>query len=134
MPGRAASAPVKAPRSWPKNCASNSDEAKAAALTGMKGLPARVPSWWTARATNSFPVPLSPRISTLLLLRAIRSTSPSVRMSALSWVTKSLKTSRKRGPAVPSAWSWCSSPRRREPSRARSRQVTSRSLFTGLQR
>ena len=59
-PGVALSAPVKAPRSWPKNCESKRPEAKAEALTATNGLPERQPIWWMARATSSFPVPLSP--------------------------------------------------------------------------
>src|SRR3989442_1311983 len=60
-------APVKAPRSWPNSSLSASDTVRALQLTARKGLPQRGPLKWMARATNSFPLPLSPVISTGLL-------------------------------------------------------------------
>ena len=44
----------------------------AAVLTAMNGPAARLPSWWIASATSSFPVPDSPRMSTVRSLRSTR--------------------------------------------------------------
>ncbi len=63
-------APVKAPRSWPKSADSTSASGSAAQFTATKGRPARGLSSWSARATTSLPVPLSPRSSTVARLGA----------------------------------------------------------------
>ena len=63
-PGFWRSAPVKAPRSWPKSSLSTSPSGRAPQLTRMNGLPARSEWRWSAMATSSLPVPLSPRIKT----------------------------------------------------------------------
>ena len=65
-------APVKAPFSCPNNSLSMSDSESAAQLTRMYSLLDRGLDWWISRATTSFPVPLSPRISTGALLFATR--------------------------------------------------------------
>ncbi len=60
-------APVNAPRSCPKSSLSSSVSVKAAQLMATKGPAARRLLRCSARAINSLPVPLSPRISTLEL-------------------------------------------------------------------
>ena len=47
----------------------------AAQFSPRKGRRRRLPCWWMARATSSFPVPLSPRMSTGRSVAAIFSTS-----------------------------------------------------------
>ncbi len=59
-PWRAPTAPVKAPRSWPKSSLSVMPSAMAAALTATNGWRARAESWWMVRAASSLPVPLAP--------------------------------------------------------------------------
>src|SRR6185312_208774 len=57
-------APVKAPRSWPNSSASRSVSGNAAQLTATNALASRALPSCSARATSSFPVPLSPRMTT----------------------------------------------------------------------
>ena len=57
-------APVNAPFSWPNNSLSIRVSGKAAALIATKGPSPRGLHLWISRATNSFPVPLSPQINT----------------------------------------------------------------------
>ena len=71
VPAEISVAPVKAPRSLPKSSDSIRFSGRAAQFKRMKGLLARALSATMARAASSFPVPLSPRISTLMLLAAI---------------------------------------------------------------
>ena len=59
-PSRARSAPVKAPRTWPKSSDSRRLSASAAQLNGTKGLSRLGLASWTACATRSLPVPVSP--------------------------------------------------------------------------
>jgi len=59
-------APVKAPFSKPKSSLSSSSEGSAAQLTFTKGLSRRLDIWKSERATSSLPVPLAPRISTVM--------------------------------------------------------------------
>ena len=59
------SAPVNAPRTWPNSSLSSSVPASAPQLTGTNAPPARRPAKWSARATSSLPVPLSPVMSTV---------------------------------------------------------------------
>ena len=73
LPMRRSVASVKEPRSWPNSSLSISGSGIAAQLIATKGPAARGPSSWMARATSSFPVPLSPLISTLARERATRS-------------------------------------------------------------
>ena len=74
---RPAAAPVNAPFSWPKSSLSRSASGSAAQLSATNGLPVRGLDSWSARATSSLPVPLSPRTSTVARLRATRSTRSS---------------------------------------------------------
>ena len=64
-PTRRASAPVKAPFSWPNSSLSTSSRLIAAQFTATKGACLRALCWCSAWATSSLPVPLSPRISTV---------------------------------------------------------------------
>ncbi len=60
-PPRAASAPVKAPLAAPKSSAAARLGGIAAMLTATWGPWRRGLAWWMARATNSLPLPVSPR-------------------------------------------------------------------------
>ena len=60
LPLRAASAPVKAPFSWPNSSLSISSSGIAAQFTSTNGPSARRLCAWIARATSSLPVPFSP--------------------------------------------------------------------------
>ena len=63
-PSRDCLASVKAPRAWPKSSLSSRFCGTAAQLMAMKGPSLRTLVRWSARATSSLPVPLSPVIST----------------------------------------------------------------------
>ena len=65
FPGRAATAPVNAPLSWPKSSDSASDSGSAEPFTATNGPSARGLPRWIASATSSLPVPLSPCRSTV---------------------------------------------------------------------
>ena len=71
-PGLSRSAPVKEPRRWPNSWLSSMSRGTAVQLNGMKGFCARLEKLWMARARISLPVPLSPVISTLTFVLAIR--------------------------------------------------------------
>ncbi len=73
-PFRSAIAPVNAPRRWPNSSLSASSRERLAALSATNGPARRSLSSCTARATSSFPVPLSPRTSTGSPRRANRRT------------------------------------------------------------
>ena len=76
LPGSAVSAPVYAPRSCPKSSASASVGGMAPQLTATNGFSARGLWRWMAQATSSFPVPVSPVMSTVAwegATRAMRS-------------------------------------------------------------
>ncbi len=62
------SAPVKAPRMWPKSSDSSSVSGTAPQLSATNGLSRRSELKWIARATISLPVPDSPVMSTVLLV------------------------------------------------------------------
>ena len=64
------SAPVKAPRMWPKSSDSSSVSGSAPQLSATKGRRAASELKCTARATSSLPVPDSPVISIVLLVGA----------------------------------------------------------------
>jgi hypothetical protein len=81
-PGRAACAPVKAPLTWPNSSLSSTPAASALQLTATNGWPTRSLCQWIARATSSLPVPDSPVISTVALLRAARRASSSAAVMA----------------------------------------------------
>jgi len=74
QPWRVSTAPVKAPRSWPKSCESMSSLGMAPQLTRMNGPALRGERLWMSRATSSLPVPVSPMISTGASDRATSST------------------------------------------------------------
>ena len=79
-PTRSRTAPVKAPRTWPKSSVSSSSPGSAAQLTTMKG-PLRRGEWpWIARATTSLPVPLSPVRSTVASLCSSEEMSAKIRV------------------------------------------------------
>ena len=69
-PSRAVVAPVNAPFSWPNSSASRIDSGIAAQLTATNGPFARAELSWSARASSSLPVPLSPSSSTVASLGA----------------------------------------------------------------
>ena len=70
LPGWRASAPVKAPFSWPNSSFSMRDPGRAAQSTFTKGLSRRREFTCTARANSSLPVPDSPRSSTVASVEA----------------------------------------------------------------
>ena len=65
------------PFSWPKSSLSTRPVGRALQLTLMNGLSARLLVEWTARAISSFPVPVSPVMSTVASVGATRRTSSS---------------------------------------------------------
>src|SRR5579862_1996255 len=74
-------APVKAPRTCPKNSDSMRLGETAAQSTGTNGSSRRGPALWMALATSSFPVPVSPSIVTQKSPdenRSIREYNPSI--------------------------------------------------------
>ena len=64
-PVRVRTAPVKAPRSWPKSSDSITPSESAAQLSLTNARSLRGLLKWMALATNSLPVPVSPVISTV---------------------------------------------------------------------
>ena len=70
LPRLVAVAPVKAPRTWPKSSDSSSVSGIAAQFTLMSGISRCALWWWISRATISLPVPVSPVMSTVLLVCA----------------------------------------------------------------
>ena len=113
-PARCSSAPVKAPLRWPNSSLSTRCSGSAPQLTATSGPPARGLPSWMALATNSLPVPVSPRMSTFESLAATRATSRRTRANPEDAPTSWL---------VPSA-------RRTRRSSARSRLVSSRFFRT----
>jgi hypothetical protein len=88
-------APVNAPLSWPNNSLSSRPAGMAALLHFTKAFARRALKLWTARAINSFPVPVSPQMSTVesvgatvsscvttFRIAALRPTIPSQMMSS----------------------------------------------------
>ena len=59
-PARSRSAPVKAPRAWPKSSLSSRVSVTAPQFTATKGPLLREHSSWMRRASRSLPAPLSP--------------------------------------------------------------------------
>ena len=59
-PRRVATAPVKAPRTWPNSVDSSRSIGTEPVLTTTNGPSARGDRWWMARASSSLPVPDSP--------------------------------------------------------------------------
>ena len=72
-PGFSLVEPVKAPFSWPNSSFSRISFGSAAQLRAKKGPLPRSLFLWSAVATSSLPVPLSPRMSTLAVDGATRS-------------------------------------------------------------
>ena len=64
-PRLAATAPVKAPFSWPKSSLASSSSVKTAQLSARNGRSRRGLVSWISRATSPLPTPLSPVSSTL---------------------------------------------------------------------
>ena len=77
-PARRSSAPVNAPFSWPNSSLSISDATSAPQSTTTNGACLRRLCAWTARASTSLPVPVSPPISTVASVGAMRSSSPKI--------------------------------------------------------
>ena len=71
-------APVKAPRSWPKSSLSSRFSGIAPQLIDRKRRVERGLAKWMARAISSLPVPLSPWTSTVEVVRAMRSISEKI--------------------------------------------------------
>ena len=65
--------PVKAPRTWPNSSDSSRVSGMAAQFTLMSGMSRCALRSWMARASSSLPVPVSPMMSTVLLVSATRS-------------------------------------------------------------
>ena len=84
-PRRCATAPEKAPFSWPNSSLSTSSAGTAAQFIFTKGWARRGDSSWMARATSSLPVPFSPRIRMGTSAGAARSTS--ARSAAIAGVS-----------------------------------------------
>jgi hypothetical protein len=83
-PLRSRSAPVKAPRTWPKSSLSSSVSGIAAQFTETSRPLRRSLALWIARATISLPVPLSPSIRIGTSVAATRSiSSKSLSIAAL---------------------------------------------------
>ena len=59
-PRRASTAPVNAPRRWPKRTLATSSRAMAPQLSGTNGPPETLDPSWMARTTSSLPTPDSP--------------------------------------------------------------------------
>ncbi len=110
-PGRAATAPVNAPRSWPKSSASTIVSGIAAQLVATNGPWERGEPAWSALATSSLPVPVSPSTSTFDGADAMRSMRSRNRFIAslepISACTPRLRswTSRRRSRRVVAAFS-----------------------------
>ncbi len=71
-PGRAATASVNAPTSWPNSSESINEGDRLAQSIVMNGRRARGPRAWSSRATAFLPVPVSPAMRTLESARAKR--------------------------------------------------------------
>src|SRR5207244_9852312 len=72
-PGLVASAPLKAPFSYPNSSLSTRCSGRAAQFTSTNALLQRRECSWMVRATSSFPLPVSPTIRTAASWRATRS-------------------------------------------------------------
>ncbi len=68
-------APVNAPFSWPNSSLSSSVSDSAAQLRRRNGPLGAARALWTASASTSLPTPVSPRMSTLMSLEAMRATT-----------------------------------------------------------
>ena len=88
-PARSAMAPVNAPRAWPNSSASASSSPSAAQLSAEKRRSRLGLQRWIARATSSFPLPLSPSMRTLNGDHAARCTAARSRHMGSLWPTRS---------------------------------------------
>ena len=89
-PFLATRASLCAPLAWPKSASSSRVSGNSAQFTGTKGPFARRLRSWSARATSSLPVPLSPVIRTVLSVAAALRTVATTRwMAALTPTTAS---------------------------------------------
>ena len=75
-------APVKAPFSWPNSSLCISSSESEAQSTTTNGFSRSGLAWCSRRAISSFPVPVSPEMSTLERLCAARSTAPVIATNA----------------------------------------------------
>ncbi len=75
-PALACTAPVNAPRSWPKSSLSSRLSLNAAQLSFTNGWSRRGERWWIVSARISLPTPVSPSSSTEIVESAMRSASP----------------------------------------------------------
>ena len=73
-PVRSPTAPVNAPRAWPNSSDSTRSSGRAAQFSVQSVRCRRGPDRWSALATSSFPLPLSPSINTAKGAGAARST------------------------------------------------------------
>ena len=94
-PTRSRTAPVNAPRTCPKSSLSRSSPGSAAQLTATNGPPLRGEWAWSARATTSLPVPLSPVMRTFASLPWSDSTRWTIRSicgerATRPWETRAL--------------------------------------------
>ncbi len=90
-PGVSCLASVKAPRLYPKSSDSSRVSGRAPQLTATKGPFRRVLAACRARAKSSLPVPVGPRISTVLSLSATLGRISRIRWMRLSLLTMSPK-------------------------------------------
>ncbi len=96
--GARAAASVNAPRAWPKSSLSSRGSGIAAQLTATNGPWLRRPRAWSARATTSLPVPLSPVTRTVASDAATRA-----RRSSTSCIAGLLPMSSPQGAAASTA-------------------------------
>ncbi len=83
-PGWSATAPVKAPFTWPKSSLSSSVSVRAPQSCTTRGMSLRPLSRWMTRASTSLPVPVSPWSSTATRWgAATRTNSSTSRMAGL---------------------------------------------------
>ena len=79
LPGLSVVAPVKAPLTWPNSSLSSRFSGSAPQATSTNGPPLRPPAACRARAVIVLPVPLSPRINTVVRVSATDSISSNIR-------------------------------------------------------
>ena len=105
LPFFCATAPVKAPFSWPNSSLSSNVSVSAAQLMATNGLAERALCRCSARATSSLPVPLSPRTRTEVSCGATRAISCSnLRMAGLSPTMPASPEPRRSSSKAFSAW------------------------------
>ena len=90
-PARGAAAPVNAPLTWPNSSLSSRPSGRAPQSTATNGAARRDDAAWTARATSSLPVPVSPSTSTVTSALATRSSTANTSRIARDAPTSSPK-------------------------------------------